>query len=56
LYELGFKKSNFEIYIFVKAFNKSLIIIALYVNDFLIFLNDKNKNLNLKELTIKEQI
>jgi len=37
LYELGFKKSNFDTCVFFKAFNKSFIIILCMLTIFLFF-------------------
>lgn len=47
LIKLGFQKSKYEACIFFKISNK--FIVALYVDDFLIFSNDKNEKAKLKE-------
>lgn len=41
--ELGFKKSDFEPCLYSKKCNNSLIFIAVYVDDFLIFSNDDDQ-------------
>lgn len=47
--ELGFKKSGFELCVFIKTSECSLIVIALYVDDFLIFSNDPTERNKLKK-------
>lgn len=53
LEKLGFKKSNYEACIYFKVLDKSIIIIALYVDDFLIFSNDEKDCLKLKDQLMK---
>lgn len=49
LTNLGYKTSNFEPCVFIKNYNDSLTIIALYVDDFFIFSNDHIESENLKK-------
>lgn len=49
LVKLGFKKSNYESCIFIKRKNNSLVIVALYVDDFIVLSNDKKETDFLKK-------
>ena len=40
LEELGVKRSNIDYKVFIKIINRKLFVIAIYVNDFLLFWED----------------
>ena len=40
LEELGVKRSNINYKVFIKIINRKLFVIAIYVNDFLLFWED----------------
>lgn len=57
LAKLGYKRSNFEPCLYVKRCDSLITVVALYVDDFLIFSNDANETVCLKrELSTKFEI
>ena len=49
LTDLGYKRSNLEQYLYIKIENDLVTVIALYVDDFFIFSNNKEETIFLKD-------